>query len=175
MRLHIIATALATVTALSIATPAPAGTVPIDYTISASVHGMSGTIGTMTLDYNGSLYSLQSLILTDPKTGVSYDESSLTLAPVSGTNDYCLYSLAACGIVTEKDSFYVIFDPSLTLQTVTGYEYDFPKSEITEASLTIQQVAAVPEPATWALMLMGFGAIGASMRWRRRRPVPAAA
>ena len=29
--------------------------------------------------------------------------------------------------------------------------------------------AAVPEPATWAMMLMGFGAIGFAMR-RRRRP-----
>jgi hypothetical protein len=32
-------------------------------------------------------------------------------------------------------------------------------------------VAAVPEPATWAMMLMGFGAIGCAMRFRRRRPL----
>ena len=32
-------------------------------------------------------------------------------------------------------------------------------------------VTAVPEPATWAMMLLGFGAIGAAMRFRRdRRP-----
>lgn len=30
-------------------------------------------------------------------------------------------------------------------------------------------VAAVPEPATWAMMLIAFGAIGFSMRSRRRR------
>lgn len=29
------------------------------------------------------------------------------------------------------------------------------------------QVAAVPEPATWAMMLVGFGAVGVSMRRRR--------
>lgn len=29
-------------------------------------------------------------------------------------------------------------------------------------------VAAVPEPATWAMMLMGFGMVGAAMRYRRR-------
>jgi hypothetical protein len=31
-------------------------------------------------------------------------------------------------------------------------------------------IAAVPEPATWGLMLLGFGGIGLTMR-RRRRPV----
>lgn len=28
---------------------------------------------------------------------------------------------------------------------------------------------AVPEPATWAMMIGGFGAVGASMRYRRRK------
>jgi hypothetical protein len=28
--------------------------------------------------------------------------------------------------------------------------------------------AAVPEPSTWAMMLLGFGAMGASLRYRRR-------
>lgn len=36
-----------------------------------------------------------------------------------------------------------------------------------EASLTPAGVAPVPEPATWAMMLIGFGAIGAFMRHRR--------
>jgi hypothetical protein len=31
-------------------------------------------------------------------------------------------------------------------------------------------VPAVPEPATWGMMLLGFGAIGASMR-RKRKPI----
>ncbi len=30
------------------------------------------------------------------------------------------------------------------------------------------QVGAVPEPATWAMMLAGFGMMGAGMRYRRR-------
>ncbi|MDB5453794.1 MAG: hypothetical protein JWO33_2372, partial [Caulobacteraceae bacterium] len=31
-------------------------------------------------------------------------------------------------------------------------------------------VAAVPEPATWAMMIAGFGMIGGAMRHRRRTP-----
>jgi hypothetical protein len=27
---------------------------------------------------------------------------------------------------------------------------------------------AVPEPATWAMMLVGFGMVGSAMRYRRR-------
>ena len=39
------------------------------------------------------------------------------------------------------------------------------------ATLTISQaaIAAVPEPGTWAMMLIGFGAMGVSMRRRRTR------
>jgi hypothetical protein len=36
-------------------------------------------------------------------------------------------------------------------------------------TLNIQTVPAVPEPATWAMMLLGFGATGLMIR-RRRRP-----
>ena len=36
------------------------------------------------------------------------------------------------------------------------------------------QLAAVPEPGTWAMLILGFGAIGCSIRWRsRRRLTPA--
>lgn len=34
-------------------------------------------------------------------------------------------------------------------------------------TVAFQSVAAVPEPGTWAMMLLGFGAIGFSMRRRR--------
>ena len=46
------------------------------------------------------------------------------------------------------------------------YEYTLPNDTIT---LTIRDAtAAVPEPATWAMMLLGFFALGATMRASRR-------
>jgi len=44
----------------------------------------------------------------------------------------------------------------------------FPGGEI-RANLT-----AVPEPGTWLMMLLGFGAAGVALRWRKRaEPLPA--
>lgn len=40
---------------------------------------------------------------------------------------------------------------------------------LAESTLTLRAVeGSVPEPATWAMMLIGFGAIGGSLRHRRR-------
>ena len=36
-------------------------------------------------------------------------------------------------------------------------------------SITQSTAGAVPEPATWAMMIAGFGMIGAGMRTRRRK------
>lgn len=38
-------------------------------------------------------------------------------------------------------------------------------------NLVINEAPAVPEPATWAMMLVGFGAIGAGVRSRRNKTV----
>jgi len=43
-----------------------------------------------------------------------------------------------------------------------------PFSLLDNVSLTGPQAAGVPEPATWAMMIMGFGAIGGIMRRRGR-------
>lgn len=42
------------------------------------------------------------------------------------------------------------------------------------STLTVRTITAVPEPATWATMISGFGLVGAVLR-RRRRTIPAVA
>lgn len=39
------------------------------------------------------------------------------------------------------------------------------------ALIGLETASAVPEPATWAMMLLGFGAMGAALRSRRRQKV----
>jgi hypothetical protein len=51
-----------------------------------------------------------------------------------------------------------------------------PDGEITMA-LTVSPVgvSTVPEPSTWAMMLLGFGLLGGASYWTRRRSVAVAA
>lgn len=53
--------------------------------------------------------------------------------------------------------------------TITGWSFDNTGSAITVAGAT----SAVPEPATWAMMVVGFGAIAATLRRRRTKAGPA--
>ena len=47
------------------------------------------------------------------------------------------------------------------------YTYTAPNDTI---SIQIyESVAAVPKPATWTMMLLGFGAVGGAARYRRRK------
>lgn len=42
-----------------------------------------------------------------------------------------------------------------------------PSGNIFNYSLTVTQISAVPEPATWAMMIAGFGLAGTALRSRR--------
>ena len=51
----------------------------------------------------------------------------------------------------------------------------FGSSQAATLRVSLAPNSAVPEPATWAMMLIGFGAIGVSLRRRRRATAQLAA
>lgn len=59
---------------------------------------------------------------------------------------------------------FVRFDMSNCPQQPSGYE----SCAIGEVAFRTAATGAVPEPATWAMMLLGFGGIGFSIRRRRK-------
>lgn len=52
---------------------------------------------------------------------------------------------------------------SSNFSSLSNFDLNFRTFTLTDA------IAAVPEPATWAMMLIGFGMIGFSMRRARRK------
>lgn len=54
----------------------------------------------------------------------------------------------------------------LTYGIRSGYMFADPADPQQTYNYTLTGFHAVPEPATWALMILGFGAIGAAMRQR---------
>jgi len=62
-------------------------------------------------------------------------------------------------------------NPANDMQDYAFYTFDASNIFVSESGdVQITQIAAVPEPATWAIMLVGFGGLGAAMRGRRRAP-----
>ena len=62
---------------------------------------------------------------------------------------------------------YHAFADNVTLSTTSGSTtFNFETADV---------AAAVPEPSTWALMFVGFGAVGGAMRKKRRKTQPALA
>lgn len=68
-------------------------------------------------------------------------------------------------VIFDGDNIFVNFSP-ITQGTAAGTTYSYA---VTFAA------TAVPEPAAWALMIGGFGAVGGTMRARRRVAQPSLA
>ena len=62
--------------------------------------------------------------------------------------------------------------PTLSITSFTFFGHG---NQIVLDNVTVNQTGAVPEPASWAMMLAGFGAIGATLRRRGRMAAARAA
>ena len=64
-------------------------------------------------------------------------------------------------------------DPTASISSVIlqGYNTSTQRKSYDIVRDDLNATGAVPEPATWAIMLMGFGTMGASIRCRRKQSV----
>ncbi len=69
------------------------------------------------------------------------------------------YGNSSTAIGTGPLNFNLGFAPSFALSTLTHHNY------------AVFSTSAVPEPATWAFLIFGFGAIGGAMRRQRKANV----
>lgn len=145
---------------LTITTTETAG-LNIDANGQATITGADGRLNNVTFNLIGGGYSRAEFNLNDIQNqdfdvlisvllnGVVTETSLNYTATMNGSNRFGVD--AGAGILT-----------GLTINSNTGF------GSLTQLRIA-PAVAAVPEPGTWALMLIGFGAVGASMRRNRRR------
>lgn len=117
-----------------------AGYVFIDYTLAGSTTFMSALLGTNPFQQNG-------------KTLADYQISGDIFSSIRITTCTLAIQCTANAIETLGG-------------TGTGTGIFLEKQNSINLS---SQTSPVPEPATWAMMLFGFGAMGASLRRSRRR------
>ena len=82
---------------------------------------------------------------------------------VNGTSLFSGPSCTICTIGNGQNKF------TLSGSGISSLEFDFVPGISTAKQFRVEGLSsAVPEPATWAMLLIGFGAIGSSLR--RRKP-----
>ena len=111
------------------------------------------------LDFSNDLSGLYSVIVSSSTPGAVID--SLSLTGILGTSG----NFSATGS-TNSLSLLVPFTGSGNYRLGFGGTAPANGAAVT-GNLTFR-LEAVPEPATWAMMLLGFGAIGLVIRSRRR-------
>jgi hypothetical protein len=91
------------------------------------------------------------------------------------------YYLEDTAALNSKGSYSTILDPGtyyLEFDNSIGNDFSTSTHGLSSASAVADfgfQISAVPEPATWGMMLVGFGGLGFAMRRARRQPIAATA
>lgn len=121
-----------------------------------------------TYDFTFTLSPAGGSVLTQIQASIS--------GPTSEPIQYTLFA-GSPGSGTIVDTSTLSIAPSLTDSLGTGdyyVEVDFiaKNNELLTGGL---DVAAVPEPAAWGMMLFGLAGLGAALRLNRRKPVALAA
>jgi hypothetical protein len=96
---------------------------------------------------------------TNPLTNLNFQSVVLN----NGTSNFA-FNIANGVFDSASREMIPLVANATNIITVTGTTFGDASYS---GTLSFGQTAAVPEPATWALMLMGFGAVGFSMRRRR--------
>lgn len=129
--------------------------------------GSNGAGGSITFTMDSDVSAVGGII-NWASIGETFDNVLLgaSISAYNSTGDLLeTYILMAGGVnLTTPDSFYGFSRSEGDIRS-----FVLTDSYIGLRSLTISAPEGVPEPSTWAMMILGFGAVGFAMR-RRREP-----
>lgn len=113
---------------------------------------------------DGSSFSLGSFLFGSGYVDGDRAATSLTVSGTGGASNFTRTFTAGVDFANGQYS-------TLDLGGLNATQFTFTASGLNNRAsfdnFSVNAVAAVPEPGTWAMMLVGFGAVGASMRRRR--------
>ena len=132
---------------------------PAQSTLAWDDSSVSSPTFTSTIDFSNSNAGNYWLSLTTSTPDILF--TALTVTPITGTGSIT-YLGPPTAAITQLPGYLGVGSYELT------FSGQSPSGGAESGNLTFR--LAVPEPATWALMLLGFGGIGVAMR-RRRQPI----
>lgn len=105
-----------------------------------------------------------------------FTTAEFSLSPLTGGGPPQFFTVAI-GLDGGATQLFTTADQRFAIQAgagerITSVQITTPTGGIgafTQLRVGTAAIAAVPEPGTWALMLLGFGAVGSQMRRQRRR------
>jgi len=160
------ALAIAAVTALSITTPAAASITTTNYTLSGAGSG------TMSIDFDDVALTTSLSALNFTLTGGSTTFDLLNAGYASGLLGGNVSGVDVVSSFAGEDDFFTFLSLSSPLGAHFTSYFIAGNQGISEGTLTVAlappNTPGVPEPTTWAMMLLGFGAIGLTIRRRRK-------
>jgi hypothetical protein len=124
---------------------------------------------TVTFDQNalGFLPNAAGLVWTDgadPITFEAFDQNNVSLGTITATDNADNNNSGG----TAEDRFFGFTNPggisSMTISNPGAMEID----HVQYGLVTLAQTVGLPEPSTWAMMLLGFGAVGCALRRKRQ-------
>ena len=124
--------------------------------------------GTFTLTESNSARSIAGGSLSATANDLLFDFGGAT-----GT-----YALFQAPTIGSGDTFYCLqvsgcFDPTGTpgeaVEATNDFSFPYVARQGVQVIGSVATPGAVPEPATWAMMLLGFGAVGAALRQAKRQ------
>ena len=135
---------------------------PTTSTFSYADTGLTNPTFTETVTFNNTLAGIYDLALSTSNTAIDFTRAFLV---TESGGEFDLVKLYDEGGALE---FWGVsnlnFQPGNFTLNVTGNNRG---AGTLDGSVTVvNQIAAVPEPATWALFILGFGAIGSALRRR---------
>lgn len=89
------------------------------------------------------------------------------------TNGYLVFGSSCFGSVCIVRPDLLAYAGAFVVKADGGVQenysflYSVNKKDYIASSFAVSEVSAVPEPATWALMLAGFAMVGGAIRYRR--------